>query len=510
MSATTSKNARSFFLLAAGLLVFLTWFLGHRGLNDPDEGRNANMALNFLRPGADIWEPRQSGYGHYDKPPLIYWATALSFKAFGHNETAARLPSVFGALCALIGLGWAAGRLYGREVAWWALLICGTLGQFWLLARFLTLDMMLTGWCTLAVAAWVECRHRKGDWRFWFLSLLFWTLGWWTKATAALVPLLALTLSVLVTKDSQGKKSLRPFFLLLGILVLGSYWYIRMIQEHGQLVDFFFVREMKGRVTGHVEGRKGPVYYYLALSFVALLPWWPMALRAVIHRWKQGRPTARQMVSALGLEGWIAVIGITAFSCISSKLPGYTLPFAPWVALLFARWILKLSESIPASNFKRWALASATVFPLALVCLVPFVPRYESKLTHNSSLRDVAATLKNKGATTVYLDRHWPSMEFYFGNRTFYVLQNDPLFKIKFHQREDDPGIDAETGEPHFYFPTTWQESLARNAKENIWLVHYEKQSPTPFDPWLDSTNAAERIVVGNFVLVHLPPTARP
>ena len=505
MTVASSKNAKSFFLLALGLLVFLAWFLGNRGLNDPDEGRNANMASNFLKPGADWWEPRQSGYAHYDKPPLIYWTTALSLKVFGHNETAARLPSLVGAILALIGLGWTAGRVYGREAAWWALLICGTLGQFWLLTRFLTLDMMLTGWCALAIGAWAESRHRNGDWRFWTLSLFFWTLAWWTKATAALVPLLGFTVSLLIIKDKPGKNALRPLFLLLGMLVLGSVWYVRMISQHGELVDFFFIREMKGRVTGHVEGRKGPFYYYAALCFVAWLPWWPMALRAAMARWKKARPTTRQMIEALGFEGWIVVVGIVVFSSISSKLPGYTLPFTPWVSLLFARWILKLKEYLPAQNFKRWAILSATVMPAILACLVPFVPRIESSLTQNSTMREVASTLKSKGATVVYLDRHWPSMEFYFGSRTFYVLQNDPLFRIKFHQRTDDSGIDPETGEPHFYFPETWQQSLAKNSRENIWLVHYYKQSPTAFEKLLNPTNPEDKIVVGNFILVRLP-----
>ena len=35
------------------------------------------------------------------------------------------------------GLGWAAWRLHGREVAFWAMLVCGSLGQFWLLEYML-------------------------------------------------------------------------------------------------------------------------------------------------------------------------------------------------------------------------------------------------------------------------------------------------------------------------------------------------------------------------------------
>ena len=167
---------RDWLLLTAGLVFLFACLLGTRGLNEPDEGRYANIALAMAQPGGGgWWEPRLSGYGHYDKPPGIYWATALSLRAFGVNEWAARLPSLAGALMALGGLGWAAYRLRGANVAWWAVLIGGTSVQFWVMGRILSPDMLLTGWCTLAIAAWAEGRHRGGAWSWWGVSLLFWT-----------------------------------------------------------------------------------------------------------------------------------------------------------------------------------------------------------------------------------------------------------------------------------------------------------------------------------------------
>ena len=71
-------------------------------------------------------------------------STALGFRAFGFNEWAARLPPLLGAALALAGLGWAAWRLRGERVAWWAVLICGTSVQFWVLGRVLSPDMLLT------------------------------------------------------------------------------------------------------------------------------------------------------------------------------------------------------------------------------------------------------------------------------------------------------------------------------------------------------------------------------
>ena len=87
-------------LLAALLLALLLCNLGSRGLNEPDEGRYSNIAVEMLESGHGWWEPRMSDFAPYDKPPLVYWVTAISFKTLGTNEWAARLPSLLGALMA--------------------------------------------------------------------------------------------------------------------------------------------------------------------------------------------------------------------------------------------------------------------------------------------------------------------------------------------------------------------------------------------------------------------------
>jgi 4-amino-4-deoxy-L-arabinose transferase-like glycosyltransferase len=170
-------------LLCLGLLILFLFKVGDRGLNEPDEGRYADIATELLEADSSWLEPRMSDLGHYDKPPLIYWVTAISFKLLGVNEWSARLPSFLGAILTLIGLAWASWRLYNEETSWHAVIIAGTLAHLWILARFLTPDMLLTGWCTLALAAWTESRHQGGKWNWWILSALFWILAWWTKAT---------------------------------------------------------------------------------------------------------------------------------------------------------------------------------------------------------------------------------------------------------------------------------------------------------------------------------------
>ena len=66
--------------------------LGAPGLMDPDEGRYAEIAREFFVRG-DWLIPQLNLLPYLEKPPLVYWLTALGFKVFGYSETAARLPS---------------------------------------------------------------------------------------------------------------------------------------------------------------------------------------------------------------------------------------------------------------------------------------------------------------------------------------------------------------------------------------------------------------------------------
>src|SRR5262245_26912009 len=67
--------------LAVALIGVLLWLglLDHRPLIDPDEGRYAEIAREFLVSG-DWTTPRLNALIYLEKPPLQPWATALAFK----------------------------------------------------------------------------------------------------------------------------------------------------------------------------------------------------------------------------------------------------------------------------------------------------------------------------------------------------------------------------------------------------------------------------------------------
>jgi 4-amino-4-deoxy-L-arabinose transferase-like glycosyltransferase len=81
-------------LLTAAPLLFLNLYYP---LLEPDENRNAQIALEMFQSG-DYVVPTRIGDPYLYKPPLLFWLISASYGLFGVNEWAARLPIALAAL----------------------------------------------------------------------------------------------------------------------------------------------------------------------------------------------------------------------------------------------------------------------------------------------------------------------------------------------------------------------------------------------------------------------------
>src|SRR6516165_4666874 len=124
--------------------------MGRPALWEPDEGRYAEIAREMLVSG-DWITPRDNFVRYFEKPPLVYWLTALSFRILGKSEFAARLPAAafsVGQVALIEGLGEA---LFGAGTGLAAALCLGLSPAFFGFARFITLDPALAFLITAAL-----------------------------------------------------------------------------------------------------------------------------------------------------------------------------------------------------------------------------------------------------------------------------------------------------------------------------------------------------------------------
>ncbi|HEV2523722.1 MAG TPA: glycosyltransferase family 39 protein, partial [Gammaproteobacteria bacterium] len=86
-----------------GLIVFVGCFygIGSYSILDMNEGLYAEVAREMLANNHWII-PHLNGVSYLEKPPMLYWLIALSYKFFGINAFGARfIPSLATALTAL-------------------------------------------------------------------------------------------------------------------------------------------------------------------------------------------------------------------------------------------------------------------------------------------------------------------------------------------------------------------------------------------------------------------------
>lgn len=414
------------FLACVAFHVLGTWALP---LIDRDEPRFAEASREMIE-RCDYIVPRFNNQLRLDKPPLAYWAQVASYKIFGENDFAARFPSaIAAALVAMSILAWGtrlrfatASQVGGDRVVWWAAIIFTLSLQVFIHAKAAVADMWLVLFVTTAHWAAFELLQNQTSnlkpqtsWRWWFVFYVSLALGFLAKGPIAWTPLLTLAAFKYFSRDVdliRRFKFVRGILLMLAIVAL---WGIpALIQTHGEFLRIGIGRHVIGRSFSAMESHGSNSFwiYLLLLPFysvtilLSFLPWTiytPALIRKL--RLKRREDGLRDPVDIYLLCG--AVIIFVIFSLIKTKLPHYTLPAFPLLALLAAR-------HIESERFLKTAAAVAIVVYLALALFAaPFAARIFPAAQLYREARDYLKPEMEFGS----VDFQEPSLVWYFRSR---------------------------------------------------------------------------------------------
>ncbi len=151
----TDSLARKTFithLIAILLFSFIFFFngIGSYSLKEPDEGRYAEIPREMTELH-DYVVPYLNYTRYFEKPPLFYWAVALSYKVFGTNEWAVRFPNSLSAFLCVLAAYLLGRRWFGSQIAFIASAILMSSVGFFAMSRIVTLDMFFTLWLFLSL-----------------------------------------------------------------------------------------------------------------------------------------------------------------------------------------------------------------------------------------------------------------------------------------------------------------------------------------------------------------------
>ena len=326
-------------LIIYGLLWFGT--LNYRHLIPSDEGRYAEMAREMLVTG-DWVTPRYNGYQYFEKPPLQVWATAVTFQVFGIGDWQARLWTALTGFLTILAIGFTGARIYNARVGWLAAVVLASSPMWVISGHFNSLDMGLSAFLVAALCSLLlaQTSHNKSSGRNWMWSCWFFmALATLSKGLIGVaIPAMVFIVYSVSADDWKIWARLRLFSGSILFLIVTAPWFVLVSIRNPVFLEFFFIHEHLQRFTQDAHSRTGPLYYFIPLLLIGLLPWVLQLPGALIQGWNERKPS---FSSTWLLVCWSVVI-FAFFSVSQSKLPGYIIPIFPALALLIGKRLERL------------------------------------------------------------------------------------------------------------------------------------------------------------------------
>ena len=390
-------------------------------LIDRDEPRFAEASREMLERG-DYVVPYLNNRYRFDKPPFVYWTQALSYRVFGENDFAARLPSAIAAsLTALLLFGWGR-RVSGETVGWFAAIIFTVCLQTFMHAKAAVADMWLVMFMTAAYWAGYELlRDRlttadgaaanatpvtRAWWWIFYLSLAFAFLA---KGPIGWMPLATVALTQLFLRDAQLGRRFLFFTGIALMLSIVAVWGIpALVRTNGEFLRIGIGRHVVERSMVAMEGHGAKslwtylasLPFYFVAIFVTFLPWAVKLPWLAKKLWRDRDPIDSYLIAGTAL---VFVI----FTLVKTKLPHYTLPAYPLLALLLAK---ALGAADFGAQFVRRAATIGVIVGLIVAAATPIAARYSPALHLVQQARQDLTREMEFGA----VDYREPSLIWYF------------------------------------------------------------------------------------------------
>lgn len=320
------------------LVFFYGYYLGHYPLFIPDEGRYAEVAREMIATG-DYITPRVNGVAFLDKPILYYWLEVLALKWFGISEWSIRMmPALLGILgCTVTYL--CASTLFNRMTGLLASIILATTPLYFAGAHYANLDLEVAVFISSALLCFLtgvetveQIRHR-----YLYAAYIFASLACLTKGLIGLVfPILISSIWLIQQQRLHHWRQLRVFTGILIFCAIVIPWYVLVqIANPKFLHYFFFTQQVERFLAVNEYNNKTPVWFYVPIIIIGVLPWSIYLASAGWRFLKQLR--ARIQPNPVTVYLWLWAICVFAFFSIPrSKTVGYILPITPAIALIVA------------------------------------------------------------------------------------------------------------------------------------------------------------------------------
>jgi len=428
------RSALAWLLPACAIVASCGWI----GLIEPTETRYAEISREMLKSG-DWLIPHLNGIPHFHKPPVTYWISAAGMAVFGVNAWGARMGAALGAGFVL----WCTARM--------ARLAGGALGPAFLASSvlFIALSHQLASdiFLAAAVAAFYVAILESGT-RASLLPYLAMAIGFLIKGPVVLVlTLLPLLLAAAWARDGSLVRWLRSGWGWLCFAAIALPWYVIVLVRTPGLWTYFLRHQLWDRYTTTLHQRGGPIYYFLLVILVGMLPWTWAALRGLVDAARMA--TSQRNQTDAVLASWV-ILPVAFFSFSGSKLPAYVLPVFPALAVLASIWPSEARRGL-------WLRVGLTLIVITVALSAAAAP-FDDRLCSPRQMVHTLQTLRRPGEHVV----EYGSFD---AGVPFYLNETVPMLEVP---RED--GFE-EADEHARAFITRADLARMVNTQGRVWVV---------------------------------------
>ncbi len=309
---------------------------------DEDAAQYASISREMADTG-NFLQVTHRGIDYLDKPPLLFWLSAIFFKLFGISHFTYRLPSFLLMILGVYSTFRLGKLIYNHKTGLIAALFFATNQSTFLILQDVRTDAILAALVIFSIWQLTEYLRNGSKWAF-ILGFIGIGVGMLQKGPIALmIPLLALGADALYHRSWKSIFRWEWFFglVIIFIVLIPMIW--GLYQQHGMLgFRFYFWTQSFGRLTGENTWEDTTSYFFFVHTFMwSYLPWTILAIYAL------GRSFIdlfrRKSTELITLGGF--ALAFIAFSMSQYKLPHYLYVVFPLISILTAHEIVKLMQA---------------------------------------------------------------------------------------------------------------------------------------------------------------------
>lgn len=323
---------------------------------DVDSSQYAAMSREMKESGSYL-QVYEQGKDYLDKPPFLFWVSALSMNVFGENNFGFKFPSILFAIFAVLATFRFARLFYDKTVALLSAAVLATCQAVFLITNDVRTDTILMSWVILAMWQLAEWYHSKKLLPF-LLGAAAIGAGMVTKGPIALfVPIFAFGSHFVLKRE--WKQILQPVY-LLGLIVIAVVLIPMSIGLYQQFdlhpektvnglknvsgLKFFYWTQSFGRITGeNVWNNNAPFSFLFENLLWGMLPWTLFFVAGLVRELVKivyNRFTVARNEEFLTTGGF--VLSYCSLGISKYQLPHYIYVVLPFIAIITAKMMYSL------------------------------------------------------------------------------------------------------------------------------------------------------------------------